>query len=184
MNHIYYYKDGTTSNERERDPSKTLHREDGPAVERANGHKEWWLNGRLHREDGPAIEGEGLNGSKQEWYINGVLHREDGPAAKYANGNKRWLLNGQFHREDGPAVEDANGSRTWYINGTLHREDGPAIIHQDGSETWCINNKLLTTLTKEYLTKYMELNNLTITHLLTDSDEIVRTSATKCDWKD
>ena len=24
-----------------------LHREDGPAVERADGDKEWWLNGQL-----------------------------------------------------------------------------------------------------------------------------------------
>jgi hypothetical protein len=33
-----------------------LHREDGPAVERANGNRLWYVNGRLHREDGPAIE--------------------------------------------------------------------------------------------------------------------------------
>jgi len=33
-----------------------LHREDGPAVEWADGHREWWLNGELHREDGSAIE--------------------------------------------------------------------------------------------------------------------------------
>jgi hypothetical protein len=32
------------------------HREDGPAVERANGAKEWWLNGKRHREGGPACE--------------------------------------------------------------------------------------------------------------------------------
>ena len=45
-----------------------LHREDGPAIEYADGHKEWWLNGKLHREDGPAVEG--LDGYK-EWWING-----------------------------------------------------------------------------------------------------------------
>ena len=32
------------------------HREDGPAVEYADGSKEWYLNGKLHREDGPACE--------------------------------------------------------------------------------------------------------------------------------
>ena len=32
------------------------HREDGPAIEGANGSKYWYLNGKLHREDGPAIE--------------------------------------------------------------------------------------------------------------------------------
>ena len=33
-----------------------LHRENGPAVDDANGHKEWWQNGQRHRIDGPAIE--------------------------------------------------------------------------------------------------------------------------------
>ena len=45
-----------------------LHREDGPAVDCADGEKGWWLNGKLHREDGPAVEC--LDGSK-EWWING-----------------------------------------------------------------------------------------------------------------
>ena len=33
-----------------------LHRDDGPAVIRADGTKEWYLNGEWHRDDGPAIE--------------------------------------------------------------------------------------------------------------------------------
>ena len=33
-----------------------LHRIDGPALEEADGSKEWYLNGDLHREDGPAVE--------------------------------------------------------------------------------------------------------------------------------
>jgi hypothetical protein len=33
-----------------------LHREDGPAVEYADGSKKWYLNGKLHREGGPAVE--------------------------------------------------------------------------------------------------------------------------------
>lgn len=45
-----------------------FHREDGPAVERSNGNKEWWINGRRHRDDGPAVEFS--NGTKH-WYING-----------------------------------------------------------------------------------------------------------------
>ena len=32
------------------------HREDGAAIEFANGDKFWWINNKLHREDGPAIE--------------------------------------------------------------------------------------------------------------------------------
>jgi len=51
-----------------------------------------WYNskGKLHREDGPAIEC--ANGSKA-WYINDKLHREDGPAVESANGDKWWYLN-------------------------------------------------------------------------------------------
>ena len=40
-----------------------LHRENGlPAIEWANGDKEWFLNGKLHRENGPAVES--ANGTK------------------------------------------------------------------------------------------------------------------------
>ena len=67
-----------------------LHRENGPAVDCTNGHKEWWQNDQLHRIDGPAIE--------------------------WRDGDKRWFQNGQRHRIDGPAVVYANGSKAWYIN--------------------------------------------------------------------
>ena len=70
-----------------------LHREDGPAVERANGDKIWFLNGKHHRENGPAIEI--VNGAKI-WYKRGKLHREDGPAIEYVYGTKEWFLNGQL----------------------------------------------------------------------------------------
>jgi len=90
------------------------HREDGPAIEEADGSKSWYLNGKLHREDGPAIEQ--ADGTK-EWYLNGQRHREDGPAYEYADGSKFWYLNGQRHREDGPAIEYADGSKFWYLNG-------------------------------------------------------------------
>ena len=45
-----------------------LHRIHGPAIERANGYKSWWLNGRLYRTTGPAIDP--FNGYKA-WYLNG-----------------------------------------------------------------------------------------------------------------
>lgn len=83
----YYYKT----------PKMTiLHREDGPAIEHVNGHKEWWINGKLHRTDGPAIE--------------------------YADGGKDWYINGKLHREDGPAIENSNGIKRWYLNGKLLTE--------------------------------------------------------------
>ena len=51
-----------------------LHREDGPAIEYADGDKEWWINGKLHREDGPAIED--ADGYKA-WWINGKQLTEE-----------------------------------------------------------------------------------------------------------
>ena len=44
------------------------HRVDGPAIERADGTKHWWLNGKRHREDGPAVIG--ATGTKI-WFLNG-----------------------------------------------------------------------------------------------------------------
>jgi hypothetical protein len=70
--------------------------------------------GQLHREDGPAIEY--ADGSK-EWHINDKRHREDGPAIEYADGGKAWWINGKRHREDGPAIEYADGGKEWLING-------------------------------------------------------------------
>ncbi len=57
-----------------------------------DGTKFWYLNGKFHREDGPAVEY--ANGDKR-WYLNGILHREDGPAVEDANGTKCWYLNGK-----------------------------------------------------------------------------------------
>ena len=100
----YYYSDREMT---------VYHREGGPAVEWADGYKEWYLNGKRHREDGPAIDY--TNGYKA-WYINNKLHREDGHAAEYANDWKNWYINGKLHREDGPAVEYTNGYKDWYLN--------------------------------------------------------------------
>jgi hypothetical protein len=55
------------------------------------GTKCWHWNNKFHREDGPAVEY--ANGGK-EWYLNGKRHREDGPAIEYADGRKRWFSDG------------------------------------------------------------------------------------------
>jgi hypothetical protein len=69
-----------------------LHREDGPAIERSDGTKCWYLNEKCHREGGPAAE---LSDGTKYWYLNGKLHREDGPAIEYSDGDKFWYLNGE-----------------------------------------------------------------------------------------
>jgi hypothetical protein len=116
-----------------------LHREDGPAIERANGTTQWFLNGKLHRKYGPAIED--ADGTRH-WYLNGKRHRENGPALEWADGTGSWYLNDKLHREGGPALEGTDGSRYWYLNGDLHREDGPAVEGADGTRKWYLNGKL------------------------------------------
>jgi len=74
-----------------------LHREDGPAVERADGRKLWYLNGKLYRIDF-------LSGQRQ-WYKNGNSHREDGPAVEWIDGSKGWYLEGEAYTEEAHAAE-------------------------------------------------------------------------------
>jgi len=84
---VSWYKEGT----------REYHREDGPAIEYADGSKFWYLNDKCHREDGPAIERS--DGTKW-WYLNGKRHRVDGPACEYANGDKSWYLNDEHLSEE------------------------------------------------------------------------------------
>ena len=58
--------------------------------------KTWWLHGKRHREDGPAIEW--ANGVKA-WYLHGKQHREDGPAYEGEDGYKEWWLNDNYYRD-------------------------------------------------------------------------------------
>ena len=97
--------------------------------------KEWYKNGLLHREDGPAVVK--ADGTK-EWYLNGKFHRVDGPAIERVNGDREWYRHGQCHREDGPAIEHADGEKAWLINDGYHREDGPAIEWANGDKMWCL----------------------------------------------
>jgi len=71
-----------------------LHREGGkPAVERADGTKEWWVNGQPNREGGK-------------------------PVIEYANGGRVWYVNDEPQRECGlTTIEYANGGKVWYANG-------------------------------------------------------------------
>ena len=46
---------------------------------------------QLHRDEGPAVEY--ADGTKK-WYQNGVLHREDGPAVVWYDGDEAWWFNG------------------------------------------------------------------------------------------
>ena len=99
---------------------------DFPAIERKDGHKEWWQNGNLHRNGNlPAIEkGNNTFNESNQWWKNGLLHRDGNlPAIEFKNGTKEWWKNGKRHRSKGfPAIVRGNIWRT------THRVNGPAII--------------------------------------------------------
>lgn len=104
---IVYDRDGA-------DPV-VLHRDGAPAVIRADGDMEWWVNGQLHREGAPAvIYADGTT----KWYHHHKCHREDGPAIERADGSKEWLIDDMPHREDGPCTIDRNGQPFgWMVDG-------------------------------------------------------------------
>jgi hypothetical protein len=68
-----------------------LHREDGPAIIRANGVVEYFLNDQRHREDGPAIWSES---GAEKWFLHGKLHCDTGPAVTHYNGIEQYWLDG------------------------------------------------------------------------------------------
>jgi hypothetical protein len=107
-----------------------------------NGNRVWRNEaGQIHREDGPAVEY--ANGTKV-WYINNLRHREDGPAIEDKSGAREWWFNNKLHRETGPARITEDGSKVWYIRGTMHRKDGPAIETARGSCGFCVRGKDLS----------------------------------------
>ena len=58
----FYYSDAAM---------KILHRIDGPAMEFADGSKEWYVEGKRHRLDGPAMY-VGYVGGYTAWYVHGT----------------------------------------------------------------------------------------------------------------
>ena len=70
----HVHEDGTKSWCAVFNGQKEFHREDGPAIEWANGDKEYWFNGYAHRMDGPAIDY--VDGTKC-WYIHGEKLTEE-----------------------------------------------------------------------------------------------------------
>ncbi len=80
----------------------------------------YWKNkeGELHRLYGPAIEGAD---GRKEWYQNGKLHRLDGPAQEFNCGDKYWYNYGERHRLYGPAVELYCGKKIWIKNNIIYK---------------------------------------------------------------
>jgi len=58
-----------------------------------------WYNdkGQLHRLDGPAVEcADGL----KQWFVNDKRHRLNGPAVEYTDGFKEWYVEGRRMTEE------------------------------------------------------------------------------------
>ena len=63
-----------------------------------DGTRRYYNNaGELHRDEGPAVDW--ADGTKL-WYQNGQLHRTDGPAVECRDGDKRWYINGKRLTEE------------------------------------------------------------------------------------
>lgn len=107
-----------------------LHREDGPALERANGTREWYRYGELHRDDGPAVE---LENGGQVWYRDGARHRVDGPAVEWRDGPPESDLD--RYRADLPRLPGRVDER-WYLDGEEHRDGGPSTTFPNGDMAW------------------------------------------------
>ena len=63
-----------------------------------------YLDGKIHRDNGPAIEwADGL----KEWYMHNERHRKDGPAIEEADGTRFWYLNGECYGIDGDFTNES-----------------------------------------------------------------------------
>ena len=70
-------------------------------LHRLTGCRTSWRNGKLHRDDGPAIEW--ADGYSAFWR-EGKRHRDDGPAIEYPNGYREWWRDGVQQRAPGSRV--------------------------------------------------------------------------------
>lgn len=100
-----------------------------PAIEKGDGTKEWWVDGKLHRENEPAIER--ADGTK-EWWV-------DGKQKKYTTtyGSTVYLKDdGTVEKTDGYLI-DEDGDKRWYnADGSSRRENAEgdkAWFNADGS---------------------------------------------------
>ncbi len=131
--------------------NRKFHREDGPAIEFANGYKGWWIDGKEYstkKEFNKKIKELKLL-MKTEIKVE---HKKTNWRRKWCNlpdgsyidshGDVCYVKDGEFHREDGPARERSNGGKWWYRHGKLHRDGGPAVERADGHKEWWVDGKL------------------------------------------
>lgn len=128
-----YYKNGIS------------HRDgDKPAVEYANGYREWWVEGQLHRDPGP--DGEDRPACITQdgdlyYYKNGVIHRDGDKPAVISSVGQNWRKNGEYHRdtvdESGDPLPAFIGPEwsTWFVDGVPKNSKYPWVSRlKDGTK--------------------------------------------------
>jgi hypothetical protein len=112
-----------------------FHRIEGPAIEKPNGDKFWFIHGRLHRLDGPAM----------------ITLVSDNQYVKY------WCVNDNYHRLDGPAVELPSGEGRYYIKGKLlYKEDFDKEVAKLSAPKFTCDGKVVEIEGKKYQLKLVE----------------------------
>jgi hypothetical protein len=155
-----------------------VHREDGPAIECAEGYKEWWLNGKAYTEQEfiQITQGKELSVAEIEQLLGykiKVVKMIEYTVRVYEDRTK-WLLNGKLHREDGPALEHADGTKFWFLNGKRHRIDGPAVEYTSGKKAWYLNGKQYSEQEFNQLIQGKELSVAEIEQLLGYKIKVVK----------
>lgn len=100
--------------------SRVFHRENGPAVESADGMVDMWFvkGARTYEMEGTMLK-RPFKGLTREWFVDGKHHRVDGPAVVCEDGGYMWWMNGERQRapDGGPAGKYSNGSYKWEYKG-------------------------------------------------------------------
>ena len=130
-----------------KDTDGDLHREDGPAVVRKNGTKEYWLHGEQFTfEKWKEAKKASVHTQQQNW-DNTLLVSISEAARK----ETCCVSCGSEKVPDG-WVNYANGENLWHFKkGKLHNLAGPAIVRKDGTKEYWIEGKSYTR--KDYLNK-------------------------------
>jgi hypothetical protein len=100
------------------DEQGLLHRENGPAVEYADGGGEWWIHGHRQTKNGQSTIVTPCG--TQIWVIDDQLHRDQEPAIIGVANRQEWWVHGHRSRENNqPAIEDS-GRKEWWVNDIYH----------------------------------------------------------------
>jgi hypothetical protein len=132
--------------------NELYHCDDGPAVVRPNGEKEWWRYGHKFKIEFPdgrvqlfwddTLGREEFPDGTKNYF---VIKKYDSSSSRYYNDGKK-LWDGEGWDRESTKYDrwtvSPDGTTKWFKNDILQRHDGPAIKRADGSEEWYTGGKL------------------------------------------